>query len=119
MPDSLPSSRVEYWHPDSDADLSRIEVIVIEFVGWFVQHPLRILALAAIYAALWGVLRAGPPGRRANALLLPAAFCLAFAGWEWLVMVRTPEADIRFDLLLIWPPLLLLTLWSLWRALRR
>jgi hypothetical protein len=34
-------------------------------------------------------------------------------------MVRTPEADIRFDLLLIWPALLLLTLWSLWRALRR
>jgi hypothetical protein len=118
-PDSLPSGRVEFPYPDSDADLSRNEAIVVEFVGWFVQHPLRILALAAIYAALWGVLRAGPPGRRADALLLPAASCIVFAGWEWLVMVRTPEADIRFDLLLIWPALLLLTLWSLWRALRR
>ena len=92
---------------------------MVEFIGWFVQHPLRILALGAIYAALWGVLRAGQSGRRAHALLLPAAFCLAFAGWEWLVLVRTPEANIRIDLLLIWPALLLLTVWSLWRALRR
>jgi hypothetical protein len=52
-------------------------------------------------------------------LLLPAAFCLALAGWEWLVLVRTPEADIRVDLLLIWPAMLILTVWSLWRTLRR
>jgi hypothetical protein len=25
---------------------------MIEFVGWFVQHPLRILALVAMYAAI-------------------------------------------------------------------
>ncbi len=92
---------------------------MIEFVGLFVQHPLRILALGAIYITLWAAIRAARPGRRTNALLLPAAFCLAFAGWEWLVLVRTPEADIRVDLLLIWPALLILTVWSLWRALRR
>ena len=92
---------------------------MIQFVGWFVQHPLRILALGVIYVALWGAIRAGRSGRRANTLLLPAAFCPAFAGWEWLVLVRTPDADIRVDLLLIWPALLILTVWSLWRALRR
>jgi hypothetical protein len=92
---------------------------LVEFVGWFVQHPLRILALGATYAVLWGALRAGPSRRKANALLLPAAFCLGFAAWEWLVLIRTPEADIRVDLLLIWPALLILTLWSLWHALRR
>jgi hypothetical protein len=92
---------------------------LVEFIGWFVQHPLRILALGVIYVALWGMLRAGPPGRQAHALLLPAAFCLAFAGWEWLVLVRTPEANIRIDLVLIWPALLILTVWSLWCALRR
>jgi len=92
---------------------------LVEFIGWFMLHPLRILALSAIYAVAWGLLRSGPPGRRADALLLPAAFCLAFAGWEWLVLVRTPEADIRVDLLLIWPALLILTVWSIWRALRR
>ncbi|MEY2853232.1 MAG: hypothetical protein RL030_364 [Pseudomonadota bacterium] len=90
-----------------------------EFVGWFVQHPLRIVALAAIYFAAWGVLRASSSGRRINSLLLPAVFCLAFAAWEWLVLERTPEADIRVDLLLIWPILLVLTAWSLWRVLRR
>jgi hypothetical protein len=52
-------------------------------------------------------------------LLWPAAYCLVFAGWEWLVMIRTPEANIRVDLLLIWPLLLLLTVGSLWRILRR
>ena len=83
------------------------------------QHPLRILALGAIYVALWGAIRASRSGRRADSLLLPAAFCLAFAAWEWLVLVRTPDADIRADLLLIWPALLILTVWSLWRALHR
>lgn len=91
---------------------------MVEFIGWFVRHPLRILALCAVYAVLWGVLRAGPSRSRANALLLPVAFCLAFAAWEWLVLVRTPEADIRVDLLLIWPALLILTLWSFWRTLQ-
>jgi hypothetical protein len=58
-------------------------------------------------------------GVRANRLLWPAVFCLVFAGGEWLVMTGTPEANIRVDLLLIWPLLLLLTVWSLWRILRR
>ena len=92
---------------------------MVEFAGWFVKHPLRILALGAIFAAAWGMLRLGASGRRANALLLPATFSVAFAGWEWLVLVRTPGADIRVDLLLIWPALLVLTLWALWRVLRR
>jgi CDP-diglyceride synthetase len=47
------------------------------------------------------------------------ACCAVFAAWEWLVMTRTPDANIRVDLLLIWPALLLLTLWSVWQALRR
>ena len=92
---------------------------MVEFIGWFVQHPLRILALGAAYAVLWAALRAGPSRRKANALLLPVAFCLAFAAWEWLVLIRTPEADVRVDLLLIWPAWLILTPWSLWQPLRR
>jgi len=34
-------------------------------------------------------------------------------------MTRTPEANIRIDLLFIWPLLLLFVVWSLWRILRR
>lgn len=90
-----------------------------EFLGWFVHHPLRILALAALYLAIWGLLRqARSPARRADALLVPAVFCVVFAGWEWWVTTATPEANIRVDLLLAWPILLVLTAWSLYRAFR-
>ena len=41
-----------------------------------------------------------------------------YAAWEWLVQVRTPEANIRVDLLVIWPALALLSAWGLFRALR-
>lgn len=88
-------------------------------LGWFVQHPLRILALAATCVAAWALLRRSEAGRKADALLWPAAICAAFAAWEWLVLLRTPEADIRFDLLLIWPVLLIATVWALWRTFRR
>jgi hypothetical protein len=90
-----------------------------EFLGFFVQHPARILALGAVFGLAWAVLRTGSLGARANSLLWPAAYCLVFAGWEWLVMIRTPEANIRVDLLVIWPLLLLLTVGSLWRVMRR
>jgi hypothetical protein len=42
-----------------------------------------------------------------------------FAAWEWLVTARTPEANIRVDLLLIWPAALVVVVWSLVRTLRR
>jgi len=38
--------------------------------------------------------------------------------WEWLVLVATPEANIRFDLLLIWPVLAIVSIWALFRILR-
>ena len=56
---------------------------------------------------------------RPSTWLLRVAFAWsAYAVWEWLVLVRTPEADIRVDLLIIWPALALLTAWSLMRTLR-
>jgi hypothetical protein len=92
---------------------------VFSFLGWFVQHPLRILALAALLAAMWAALRRGRVGRRADALCWPVLFCLLFAAWEWVLLLRTPEANIRVDLLLIWPALAGLIAWSLWRVFRR
>lgn len=41
-----------------------------------------------------------------------------YAAWEWLVQVRTPEAIIRVDLMVIWPALALLSAWALFRAFR-
>lgn len=88
-----------------------------QFLVLFVQHPLRIVALAAIYAVAWGAVRA--TGNPRNALLAPACFCLAFAAWEWFVTTRSPEANIRVDLLAIWPLLGLLTLWALYQTFKR
>jgi hypothetical protein len=41
-----------------------------------------------------------------------------YAAWEWLVLVRTPDANIRIDLMVIWPVLLLISIWFSARALR-
>ncbi|MEZ5285379.1 MAG: hypothetical protein R2712_11355 [Vicinamibacterales bacterium] len=51
-------------------------------------------------------------------LLWAACAWLLYAAWEWLIQVRTPEANIRVDLLVIWPVLAILTFWAVMRALR-
>jgi hypothetical protein len=87
----------------------------------FVNQPLHVLLLAVVYLVAWVALRlAGvPAGRRPSALLVPAVFCFLYAGWEWLVTTRTPEANIRVDLLVIWPALLILTVWAVVRVFRK
>ena len=78
------------------------------------------MLIAAGYAALWALLRkttlrAVP---RANVFLVPAALCLVYAMWEWLLLRKSPEADIRFDLLVIWLVIAGATLWAVVRAAR-
>lgn len=92
-----------------------------EFLGLFVHQPLRLAALGGAFLVLWLLLSrgSGRAAARRGALLLPAAFFAAFAAWEWLVMTRTPEANIRVDLLLLWPAALAAVGWSLYRMLRR
>ena len=41
-----------------------------------------------------------------------------YAAWEWLVQIKTPEANIRVDLMVIWPVLAFLSAWALFRAFR-
>jgi hypothetical protein len=87
---------------------------------WLVQQPGHILLIAAGYVALWAllrstILRAAP---RANVFLVPAILCLAYTVWEWLLLRQSPEADIRFDLLVIWPVIAGATVWALVRAAR-
>ncbi len=57
-------------------------------------------------------------GRHPRLLLVAAIAWALYAAWEWLILVRTPEANIRVDLLLIWPALAILSGWALLRALR-
>jgi hypothetical protein len=87
---------------------------------FFVQQPLHILAVALVHGLVWAALRFGLSltPRPANAMLVPTVGWLAYAAWEWWVLVKTPEANIRIDLLLIWPLLVVLTLWAAIRAIR-
>jgi len=93
----------------------------LEALGhWLVQQPGHILLVATLNLALWAlcratVLRTVP---RSNVLWVPAVLWLAYAVWEWLVLVRTPEANIRVDLLLVWPVIALVTLWAAVRGAR-
>jgi hypothetical protein len=87
---------------------------------WLIQQPAHILLIAAINLALWAacrvtVLRTAP---KSNVFWVPAVAWFAYAGWEWLVLVKSPEANIRVDLLLIWPVIGLATLWAFARATR-
>ena len=88
--------------------------------SFFVQQPLHILLVAAICLIAWLLLRHGQAGRSGggNSLLVTAGAWLCYAGWEWLVFTMTPEANIRVDLLVIWPILAILTLWSILRTWR-
>jgi len=94
---------------------------MLEMVSrWLVQEPAHILLISAANMALWAACRAGflRTIPKSNVLLVPALLWLAYAAWEWLVLLKSPEADIRVDLLLIWPVIGLATLWAFVRAAR-
>jgi hypothetical protein len=84
-----------------------------------VGHPLHILAVALVFLAGYGFLQAsgGSHRRPTRPLLIASLAWLGYASWEWLILVRTPEANIRVDLLLIWPALALLSTWAAVRLL--
>ena len=86
----------------------------------FVDKPLNILALAVLFLAGYLTLRFTSLGvdRHPRSLLLASIAWGLYAAWEWLVQLKTPEANIRVDLLVIWPVLAILTAWALFRSLR-
>jgi hypothetical protein len=87
----------------------------------FVGKPLHILTVAlfllaaalAVRYSTWGA------GRATGLLLIASGAWALYAAWEWLVIWRTPEADIRVDLLLLWPVLAILTAWAVISVLRK
>ena len=86
-----------------------------------VGRPFIILAVAVLFFAAFFLLGRSAFGvaRQPRALLVPAVFWTFYAAWEWLVMIKTPEANIRVDLLVIWPVLLIVSIWFAIRAFRR
>jgi hypothetical protein len=93
-----------------------VETLTALFVG----RPPAILIVAALFLAGSLLLRSTAlgAGRRPRPLLVGAAAWAFYGAWEWLVWMRTPEANIRIDLLLIWPVLAVLSVGVLLRALR-
>ena len=85
----------------------------------FVGKPLNILALAVLFLSghLARRLTALGIGRPPRCLLIASTIWDLYAAWEWLVQIKTPEANIRVDLLVMWPLLAILSAWSLFRAL--
>lgn len=76
--------------------------------------PLNILTAAVAFLAGYLALRFTALGitRHPRPLLIASTAWGIYAAWEWLVQIKTPEANIRVDLLVIWSVL------ALFRSLR-
>ena len=85
-----------------------------------VGKPLNIVAVAFVFLVAFFLQRLSGMGsdRHPRALLVVAAAWVFYAAWEWLVVTHTPEANIRVDLLLIWPIVLMHSIWFAIRAFR-
>jgi hypothetical protein len=95
-----------------------MELIASLFVG----KPLNILVVAVLFLSGYLVLGykasgAGRHNREVLVLIAPTAWGL-YAAWEWLVQIKTPDANIRVDLLVVLPVLAILSAWALFRAFR-
>jgi hypothetical protein len=82
----------------------------------FVGKPFNILLVAVAF--LLGHVALQAAGRTSRGWLVVASAWGIYGGWEWLVNARSPDANIRVDLLLIWPVLGILTAWYTVKALR-
>jgi hypothetical protein len=85
-----------------------------------VGKPLNISGVALMFLVGHALVRRAGIGsdRHPRALLVVAAAWAVYAAWEWLILVRTPQANIRVDLILIWPLVLILSMWFTIRALK-
>jgi hypothetical protein len=85
-----------------------------------VEKPANILIVSIAFFLAYLVPRFTAPAkqRRFKPFFVASIAWGIYAAWEWLVQAKTPEANIRFDLLLIWPFLGILSAWTLYRVLR-
>ena len=86
----------------------------------FVAKPFNILAIAGVFFILFLIMRftALGEGKHAMALLIPIIAWALYAVWEWSIVMWSPDANIRIDLLIIWPILVILSIWFLIKAWR-
>jgi type VI protein secretion system component VasK len=80
-----------------------------------IDHPWLALLGATALAQVWR-------STRSRIALVAAVLWVAYTGWEITLSEDRPDANIRIDLLVIYPMLAVLTafaVWSGWRARRR
>ena len=87
---------------------------------WPIREPQNILMVAVLFLAVHLMLRFGALGiaRHSRPFLIASIAWGLYTAWEWLVQTNSPKANIRVDLLLIWPVLAILSAWELFRAFR-
>lgn len=85
----------------------------------FVAKPLNIFVVAVVFLGAYFILRWFDSIHQTRPLLIAAMAWGLYAAWELLVQVITPEANVRVDLLVIWPLLAMLSIWALYRVFRR
>jgi hypothetical protein len=86
----------------------------------FVGKPVSILAVSVVFFSIYLLQRRLGFGsdRHPRSFLVVAVAWAIYAAWEWLVLTRSPEANIRVDLIVIWPVLLVVSIWFSIRALK-
>ncbi|MCJ8160516.1 hypothetical protein [Acinetobacter zhairhuonensis] len=78
-----------------------------------VGKPLTIFWIAVAFFIAYLIVRNFSHKRRAKYLGITTILWLLYAAWEFLIKIKTPDADIRVDLLVIWPILFILSLFSI------
>lgn len=81
-------------------------------VAVLIAHPWVALVAAALLGWLWA-------RSRSRVALVAAFLWLTYAGWEYAIRRLNPDADIRVDLLVVYPALIVMTLAALWYGPRR
>jgi len=86
----------------------------------FVGKPKNILAVAVVFLVGYLALRfaALRISRHPGPMLIASIAWGLYGVWEWLVQIRTPEANIRVDLVVMWPVLAIFSLLALFRVFR-
>jgi hypothetical protein len=91
----------------SDRHCAVVDSGAMRWTTVLIAHPWLALLPAALLAALWW-------RSRARTTFVAAALWIAYLGWEIAVSEDRTDANIRIDLLLIYPLLFIVTLAGLW-----
>jgi len=86
-------------------------------VGPFIQNPSGIFLVSGLFFTVYLLTRSASFVSNPKALLWPATAWALWAIWELIIMKFSPEANIRVDLLLIIPILVIVMGYGLYSAL--